>query len=147
MNRFSFLVCLSASVLFVATASVNTTGSSFTRSSSLHLHPSSFRLHPFPQQQTAKTIKPEALKKYIGRYALDAGIIPISTLDVTLENNELWVTSMGNYAITVFPVTATGNATPLRVIRGGPAGRVPLMIGNPGAVGYDKKRDELLVPN
>jgi hypothetical protein len=37
------------------------------------------------------------------------------------KNNELWVTSMGNYTITVFPVTASGNATPLRVIRGGPA--------------------------
>jgi hypothetical protein len=31
------------------------------------------------------------LKKYVGRYELEAGIIPISTLDVTLENNELWV--------------------------------------------------------
>jgi hypothetical protein len=43
------------------------------------------------QQQAARKINPEALKKYVGRYALDAGIIPISTLDVTLENNELWV--------------------------------------------------------
>ncbi len=68
-------------------------------------------------------------------------------LTVDAKNNELWVTSMGNYAITVFPVTASGNATPLRVIRGGPANRAPLMIGNPGAVGYDRKRDELLVPN
>ena len=43
-----------------------------------------------PVQQPRK-INPEALKKYVGRYAIDAGIIPISTLDVTLENNELWV--------------------------------------------------------
>jgi hypothetical protein len=53
---------------------------------------------PLPQavltravQQPARKINPEALKKYVGRYGLDAGIIPISTLDVTLENNELWV--------------------------------------------------------
>jgi hypothetical protein len=43
------------------------------------------------QQQPAPKINPDALKKYVGRYQLDAGIIPISTLDVTLENNELWV--------------------------------------------------------
>ena len=41
--------------------------------------------------QSVKKINPEALKKYVGRYQLDAGIIPISTLDVSLENNELWV--------------------------------------------------------
>lgn len=51
---------------------------------------SSFIHHPFQQP---RKINPEALKKYIGRYQLDAGIIPISTLDVTLENNELWVKS------------------------------------------------------
>jgi hypothetical protein len=44
-----------------------------------------------PLQQPARKINPEALKKYVGRYELDAGIIPISTLDVSLENNELWV--------------------------------------------------------
>jgi hypothetical protein len=42
-------------------------------------------------QQPQHKIDPEALKKYVGRYALDAGIIPISTLDVTMENGELWV--------------------------------------------------------
>jgi hypothetical protein len=43
------------------------------------------------QQTSSRKLNAEALKKYVGRYALDAGIIPISTLDVTLENNELWV--------------------------------------------------------
>lgn len=33
----------------------------------------------------------ELLKKYVGRYRLEVGIIPISTLDVTLENEALWV--------------------------------------------------------
>jgi DNA-binding beta-propeller fold protein YncE len=66
---------------------------------------------------------------------------------VDVVNNELWVASMGNYSVTVFPMTANGDIAPLRQIRGGPAGRVGLMIGNPGAVGYDRKRQEILVPN
>ena len=64
------------------------------------IHPSAFIPHPLPHPlpppsslinpfQTRK-INPEALKKYVGRYELEVGIIPISTLDVTLENNELW---------------------------------------------------------
>jgi DNA-binding beta-propeller fold protein YncE len=68
-------------------------------------------------------------------------------LTVDQRNNELWVTSMGNYTITVFPIAASGNAQPLRTIRGGPPDKVALMIGNPGAVGYDRKRQEILVPN
>ena len=80
MRRFYFILCFSTS---------------------LWLTHSSFILgaRPLPQavptraaqQQPARKINPEALKKYAGRYELEAGIIPISTLDVTLENNELWV--------------------------------------------------------
>jgi DNA-binding beta-propeller fold protein YncE len=62
-------------------------------------------------------------------------------------NNELWVASMGNYTIAVFPIAANGDVEPIRQIRGGPEGRTGLMIGNPGAVGYDSKRQEILVPN
>ncbi|MGH9966837.1 MAG: hypothetical protein ACREBG_03240 [Pyrinomonadaceae bacterium] len=43
------------------------------------------------RQQSTRKIDPEALKKYVGRYSLEVGIIPISTLDVTLEGNQLWV--------------------------------------------------------
>ena len=43
------------------------------------------------QQQPARKINAEALKKYIGRYELESGIIPISTIDVTLEKDELWM--------------------------------------------------------
>jgi len=60
---------------------------------------------------------------------------------------ELYVANMGTPSITVFPVTATGDVPPLRTIRGGPANAVGLMIGNPGAVGYDSKREQILVPN
>ena len=68
-------------------------------------------------------------------------------LSLDAKNGELWVANMGNFAATVFPVTADGDVAPLRVIRGGPADQVGLMIGNPGAVGYDSKRQQILVPN
>jgi DNA-binding beta-propeller fold protein YncE len=68
-------------------------------------------------------------------------------ISVDAANGELWVASMGNYAITVFPLTASGDVAPLRTIRGGPVGGEAQMIGNPGAVGYDRKRQEILVPN
>jgi len=68
-------------------------------------------------------------------------------ITVDPANGELWVASMGNYAVTVFPVAASGDVAPLRTIRGGPAGGQALMVGNPGAVGYDSKRQEILVPN
>jgi hypothetical protein len=32
-----------------------------------------------------------ALREYVGRYELEVGLIPVSTLDVTLEGGELWV--------------------------------------------------------
>jgi DNA-binding beta-propeller fold protein YncE len=62
-------------------------------------------------------------------------------------HGELWVVNMGNYAATVYPLAANGDTAPVRTIRGGPAGRIGLMIGNPGAVAYDTKRQEILVPN
>jgi DNA-binding beta-propeller fold protein YncE len=68
-------------------------------------------------------------------------------LSVDARNGELWVASMGNYTANVFPIAANGNVAPLRTIRGGPADRIGLMIGNPGAVAYDSKRQEILVPN
>jgi DNA-binding beta-propeller fold protein YncE len=62
-------------------------------------------------------------------------------------NNEVWVASMGNYTLAAFPVTANGDVAPLRQIRGAPAGGRFNMVGNPGAVGYDSRRQEILVPN
>ena len=43
------------------------------------------------QSQTATKSKAELLKKLVGRYSLEVGVIPISTLDVTLEGETLWV--------------------------------------------------------
>jgi len=43
-------------------------------------------------QATAKPkANTEALKNYVGRYELEVGLIPVSTLDVTLEGGELWM--------------------------------------------------------
>jgi DNA-binding beta-propeller fold protein YncE len=63
------------------------------------------------------------------------------------KNRELVVANMGNHSATVYPRTAQGDAIPLRTIRAAPLGKVALDIGNPGAVAYDSKRDEILVPN
>jgi DNA-binding beta-propeller fold protein YncE len=63
------------------------------------------------------------------------------------KQNEIYIANMGNASITVFPVTANGDVAPIRTVRGAPAGSVGLNIGNPGAVGYDTKRDQILVPN
>ena len=54
---------------------------------------------------------------------------------------------MGTPSVTVFPVLADGDVEPIRTIRGAPVGTKSLMIGNPGAVGYDSRRGEILVPN
>lgn len=63
------------------------------------------------------------------------------------KNDELWVANYGNHALTVYSPTAEGNTPPRRMIRTAPLGNEALMLGNPGAVGYDTKREEILVPN
>lgn len=67
------------------------------------------------------------------------------TLD--LRNRELWVANFGNHTAAVYPLEAAGNVAPLRTIRAAPAGTASQMIGNPGGVAYDTKREEILVPN
>jgi hypothetical protein len=68
-------------------------------------------------------------------------------LYVDTKNNELVVANMGNHMATVYPRDANGDVAPLRVIRGAPLDTPALQIGNPGAVAYDTKRNEILVPN
>jgi hypothetical protein len=63
------------------------------------------------------------------------------------KNRELWVANMGNHSATVYPLNASGNAIPARTIRSAPTDKLALAIGNPGAVAYDSKRQEILVPN
>jgi DNA-binding beta-propeller fold protein YncE len=66
---------------------------------------------------------------------------------VDTKNRELWASNMGNHRATVYALDANGDVPPLRTIRSAPADKPALAIGNPGAVGYDSKRDEILVPN
>lgn len=63
------------------------------------------------------------------------------------KNNELVVSNLGNHSIVVFPRNANGDAAPLRTIRSAPEGKLALGMANPGAVGYDSKRDQILAPN
>ena len=70
-----------------------------------------------------------------------------SAVFVDTKNNELAVSNMGNHTATVYPRTANGNGAPLRTIRSAPLGKTALTIVNPGAVAYDSKREEILVPN
>ena len=67
------------------------------------------------------------------------------TFDV--KNDELWVANYGDHTALVFARTASGDVAPKRIVRNAPAGSPTVGFGNPGAVAYDSKRDELLVPN
>jgi hypothetical protein len=64
-----------------------------------------------------------------------------------LENDELWVANYGDHTALVFARGAAGDVAPKRIVRNAPAGSPTVGFGNPGAVAYDSKRDELLVPN
>jgi DNA-binding beta-propeller fold protein YncE len=63
------------------------------------------------------------------------------------QNDEMWVTNYGDHTALVFARTAVGNVAPKRIVRNAPAGTPSVGFGNPGAVAYDSKRDEILVPN
>lgn len=63
------------------------------------------------------------------------------------ERNELWVANYGDHTALVFSRDAAGDAAPKRIIRNAPAGTPTGGFGNPYAVAYDSKRDQLLVPN
>jgi DNA-binding beta-propeller fold protein YncE len=75
------------------------------------------------------------------------GITNPTGVYVDTLHKELWVANFGDHSLTVYPIDAKGDVTPLRTIRGAPAGAPSLMIGNPGAIAYDTKRKEILVPN
>ena len=69
-----------------------------------------------------------------------------SRLAIDTKNREIFVPADGG-GIAVLPLDANGDVAPVRQSPGGPSGGEALMIGNPGAVGYDSKRQEILVPN
>jgi hypothetical protein len=75
------------------------------------------------------------------------GILGPMGVAYDLKNDELWVANYGDHTALVFPIAATGNVAPKRILRNAPAGSPTVGFGNPGAVAYDTKRDEILVPN
>ena len=70
-----------------------------------------------------------------------------SGLALDVKNKEVWTANMGNHSATVYPMLANGDVPPLRTIRHGAADEPSLLIVNPGGVGYDSRREEILVPN
>ena len=75
------------------------------------------------------------------------GLANPTAVSLDLTNGELWVANFGGHTGTVYDLTAAGNTAPKRTIRNAPANTPSLMIGNPGAVGYDTRREDVLVPN
>jgi DNA-binding beta-propeller fold protein YncE len=75
------------------------------------------------------------------------GIVSPMGVAIDAKNDEIWVANYGDHTAAVFSRTATGNALPKRIIRNAPAGTPTGGFGNPYAVAYDSKRDQLLVPN
>jgi DNA-binding beta-propeller fold protein YncE len=68
-------------------------------------------------------------------------------MGVFVAKDEIFVANFGDHTALVFPRLAVGNAPPKRVIRNAPAGKETSGFGNPYAVAYDSKRQEILVPN
>jgi DNA-binding beta-propeller fold protein YncE len=66
---------------------------------------------------------------------------------IDAKHGEIWVSNFGDHTAVVFARTANGDVSPVRVIRSAPAGAPSTGFGNPMAVAYDSKREEILVPN
>src|SRR5688500_295126 len=62
-----------------------------------------------------------------------------------MTNREMWVASFGNHLALAYPLGASGDTAPIRIIRGSPLNTPGAMISNPYAVAYDTKREEVLV--
>lgn len=63
------------------------------------------------------------------------------------RNNELWVANFGDHTAVVFDIKAKGNVSPKRVVRNAPRGTPTAGFGNPMALAYDSKRDEIVIGN
>lgn len=75
------------------------------------------------------------------------GIASPMGVAIDVRNDEIWVANYGDHTAAVYSRTANGNMAPKRVIRNAPEGTPTGGFGNPYAVAYDSKRDQLLVPN
>ena len=68
-------------------------------------------------------------------------------MGVAIAKDEIWVANFGDHTALVFPRLAAGSVRPRRIIRNAPAGKDTSGFGNPYAVAYDTRRQEVLVPN
>jgi DNA-binding beta-propeller fold protein YncE len=68
-------------------------------------------------------------------------------MGVAVAKDEIWIANFGDHTALVFPRLAAGNVAPRRILRNAPAGKETSGFGNPYAVAYDTKRQEILVPN
>ncbi len=68
-------------------------------------------------------------------------------LAIYMKNDEIWAANFGDHTAVAFSRTAGGDQPPKRIIRSAPAGTPTAGFGNPMAVAYDSKREEILVPN
>jgi hypothetical protein len=68
-------------------------------------------------------------------------------LAVDSQNGEIWISNYGDHTALAFDSGADGNVAPKRVLRSAPAGTPTPGFGNPMALAYDTKRNEILVPN
>ena len=75
------------------------------------------------------------------------GVLGPMGVAIDTKNDELWVTNYREHTAVVFARTANGNVAPKRVLRNAPAGTPAVGFGNPGAIAYDSKRGQILVPN
>jgi DNA-binding beta-propeller fold protein YncE len=75
------------------------------------------------------------------------GIAGPMGVSIDTKNDEIWVTNYREHTAVIFARTATGNIAPKRILRDALPGAPAVGFGNPGAVAYDSKRDQILVPN
>ena len=68
-------------------------------------------------------------------------------LALDFQHNELWVANFGDHTATAYRLDARGDTAPIRTVRAAPDGVPSLMIGNPGAIAFDTKREQILAPN
>ena len=75
------------------------------------------------------------------------GVLGPMGVAIDVKNDELWVTNYRDHTAVVFARAANGNVAPKRVLRNAPVGTPAVGFGNPGAIAYDSKRGQILVPN
>src|SRR5262249_37769113 len=75
------------------------------------------------------------------------GVSSPMAVAIDTQHEEVWVANYGDHSALVFARDASSDVAPKRIIRNAPAGTPTAGFGNPYALAYDSKRDQLLVPN